>query len=94
MSKLEFRSCSCLYDLTFVTKKATLCFEEFKDLLEKFGHKLPYVFFYSYNDIHIVCCKLSIKFFMQKDEKLYADCSEVCPKETCDANSVNFLIYL
>ena len=46
MSKLEFRSCSCLYDLTFVTKKATLCFEEFKDLLEKFGHKLPYVFFF------------------------------------------------
>ena len=59
--------------------------------MEKFGHKLPYVFFYSYNDIHIVCCKLSIKFFMQKDEKLYADCSEVCPKETCDANSVNCL---
>ena len=82
MSKLEFRSCSCLYDLTFVTKKATLCFEEFKDLLEKFGHKLPYVFFYSYNDIHIVCC-----------EKLDDDCSEVCPNQTCDANSV-VLIYL
>ena len=28
---------------------------------------------------------------MQKDKKLYADCSEVCSNETCDANSVNYL---
>ena len=49
------------------------------------------IFFYSYNDIHIVCCKLSIQFFMQKDKKLYADCCEVCSNETCDANSVNCL---